>query len=55
MCIRDRDRVFDIVRRLRDEPLERIVAELDAAVLAYHGAAFTPDDRTAILVRRAAG
>jgi serine phosphatase RsbU (regulator of sigma subunit) len=49
------DRVFEIVRRLRDEPLERIVAELDAAVLAYHGAAFTPDDRTAILVRRAVG
>lgn len=46
------ERVFEIVRRLRDEPLDAIVRALDAAVLGYHGAAFTPDDRTAILVRR---
>ena len=46
------ERVFAIVRAMRAEPLEAIVAELDRAVLAYHGADFTPDDRTAILVRR---
>jgi len=46
------ERVFAIVRAMRAEPLEAIVAELDRAVLAYHGADFTPDDRTTILVRR---
>ncbi len=48
----DKDRVLAIVRTLRDAPLASIVVALDAAVLSYHGAAFTPDDRTAILVRR---
>jgi len=46
------ERVFAIIRAMRTEPLEAIVAELDRAVLAHHGSDFTPDDRTAILVRR---
>lgn len=46
------ERVFRLIRALRDAPLATIVDELDRSVLAYHGAPFTPDDRTAVLVRR---
>ncbi|MSR43893.1 MAG: GAF domain-containing protein [Phycisphaerales bacterium] len=47
-----REGVFEVVRRMRDEPLEAMRIELDRATLAFAQAQTTHDDRTAILVKR---
>lgn len=48
----DRERVFDTVRSFRDASPGDLITALDKAVLAFAQSSSTPDDRTALIVKR---